>query len=64
MRMGEADELRAEAMASEPANANPNQELTDNPSKAREEGELSSDDSSDAEADADADADDDDVLSS
>ncbi|KAF3433744.1 hypothetical protein FNV43_RR24847 [Rhamnella rubrinervis] len=51
--MEEADELRAEAMAPEPSDANPNQELTNNPSKAREEGELSSDDSSDADADDD-----------
>lgn len=56
MRMEGADELRTEAMASEPANANPNQELANNPSVAREEGELSSDDDADADAD--------DVLSS
>lgn len=55
--MVESDELRAEAMVSEPANVNANQGLTNNPSKSREEGELSSDDNSDTD-------DDDDVLSS
>ena len=33
---------RAKAMASEPTNSNPNTELSEKPSKAKEEGELSS----------------------
>ena len=35
---------RAKAMASEPTNLNPNMELSEKPSKAKEEGELSSND--------------------
>ena len=35
---------RAKAMVSEPTNLNPNMELSEKPSKAKEEDELSSDD--------------------
>jgi len=41
--MEEIDEARAKATASEPTNSNPNTELSEKPSKAKEEGELSSD---------------------
>ena len=45
--MEEIDEARAKATASEPTNTNPNTELAEKPSKAKEEGELSSDDGDD-----------------
>ena len=37
----------AKATASEPTNLNPNTDLSEKPSKAKEEGELSSDDGDD-----------------
>ncbi|KAM4104531.1 hypothetical protein ACJW30_06G165000 [Castanea mollissima] len=49
--MEEIDEARAKATASEPTNSNPNTELSEKPSKAKEEGELSSDDVDDDEDD-------------
>ena len=38
---------RAKATMSEPTDSNPNTELSEKPSKAKEEGELSSDDADD-----------------
>ena len=55
--MEDIDEARAKATASEPTNSNPNTELSEKPSKAKEEGELSSD-----EANGGGDDDNNDVL--